>query len=334
MTVKVNEKKTLLQYVLDNTSNEVPLLPNLKEYMETVLVYQSIKRPLPAIRPQESFDEFMKELVTRLVMEKSNNVIAYGYKTSAMESRSIFTTFHSSGNFILTHITSHNWSTIFLLLGPKKFLELLVNNKGFVSKVNGESVQIFGDVNSHRKAVVVSKYITKFNVLYNSYSRDFSRFEMIRPSIQTILQDILSFSGLNPGRSSKRYRGFKSLLSRIIANDKKCRYDILYAKFIGTSKCNFANVVSNKTEISQVIQFVLLVLGKLLPLDAWGGVSNKKIIKDRVVDFLLLGANEKIHMDDLFRGIRLKDFKWLGRAHQISSKQDFELRTAFLKGYL
>ena len=26
---------------------------------------------------------------------------------------------------------------------------------------------------------------------------------MIRPSIQTILQDILSFSGLNPGRSSK-----------------------------------------------------------------------------------------------------------------------------------
>ena len=80
---------------------------------------QSIKRPLPAIRPQESFDEFMKELVTRLVMEKSNNVIAYGYKTSAMESRSIFTTFHSSGNFILTHITSHNWSTIFLLLGPK-----------------------------------------------------------------------------------------------------------------------------------------------------------------------------------------------------------------------
>ncbi|KAF6062899.1 Telomerase ribonucleoprotein complex - RNA binding domain family protein [Candida albicans] len=302
--------------------------------METVLVYKSIKRPLPAIRPQESFDEFMKELVTRLVMEKSNNVIAYGYKTSAMESRSIFTTFHSSGNFILTHITSHNWSTIFSLLGPKKFLELLVNNKGFVSKVNGESVQIFGDVNSHRKAVVVSKYITKFNVLYNSYSRDFSRFEMIRPSIQTILQDILSFSGLNPGRSSKRYRGFKSLLSRIIANDKKCRYDILYAKFIGTSKCNFANVVSNKTEISQVIQFVLLVLGKLLPLDAWGGVSNKKIIKDRVVDFLLLGANEKIHMDDLFRGIRLKDFKWLGRAHQISSKQDFELRTAFLKGEL
>ena len=334
MTVKVNEKKTLLQYVLDNTSNDVPLLPSLKEYMETVLVYQSIKRPLPAIRPQESFDEFMKELVTRLVMEKSNNVIAYGYKTSAMESRSIFTTFHSSGNFILTHITSHNWSTIFLLLGPKKFLELLVNNKGFVSKVNGESVQIFGDVNSHRKAVVVSKYITKFNVLYNSYSRDFSRFEMIRPSIRTILQDILSFSGLNPGRSSKRYRGFKSLLSRIIANDKKCRYDILYAKFIGTSKCNFANVVSNKTEISQVTQFVLLVLGKLLPLDAWGGVSNKKIIKDRVVDFLLLGANEKIHMDDLFRGIRLKDFKWLGRAHQISSKQDFELRTAFLKGYL
>ena len=69
MTVKVNEKKTLLQYVLDNTSNEVPLLPSLKEYMETVLVYQSIKRPLPAIRPQESFDEFMKELVTRLVME-------------------------------------------------------------------------------------------------------------------------------------------------------------------------------------------------------------------------------------------------------------------------
>lgn len=334
MAIKLNEKKTLLQYVLDNTSNDVPLLPSLKEYMETVLVYQSIKRPLPAIRPQESFDEFMKELVTRLVMEKSNNVIAYGYKTSAMESRSIFTTFHSSGNFILTHITSHNWSTIFLLLGPKKFLELLVNNKGFVSKVNGESVQIFGDVNSHRKAVVVSKYITKFNVLYNSYSRDFSRFEMIRPSIQTILQDILSFSGLNPGRSSKRYRGFKSFLSRIIANDKKCRYDILYAKFIGTSKCNFANVVSNKTEISQVIQFVLLVLGKLLPLDAWGGVSNKKIIKDRVVDFLLLGANEKIHMDDLFRGIRLKDFKWLGRAHQISSKQDFELRTAFLKGYL
>lgn len=53
-----------------------------------------------------------------------------------------------------------------------------------------------------------------------------------------------------------------------------------------------------------------------------------------MVDFLLLGANEKIHMDDLFRGIRVKDFKWLGRAHQISSKQDFELRTAFLKGYL
>ena len=90
MTVKVNEKKTLLQYVLDNTSNDVPLLPSLKEYMETVLVYKSIKRPLPAIRPQESFDEFMKELVTRLVMEKSNNVIAYGYKTSAMESKYIY----------------------------------------------------------------------------------------------------------------------------------------------------------------------------------------------------------------------------------------------------
>ena len=334
MTLKVNEKKTLLEYVLDNTGKDVPLLPSLKEYMETVDVYQSKKRPVPVIPIQESFDDFMKELVTRLVMEKSNNVIAYGYKTSATDTRSAFTTFHPSGNFVLTHITSHNWSTIFLLLGPKIFLDLLVNNKGFVNKLHGESVQIFGDVSSHRKTVPVSKSITKFNVLYNTYNRDYSRFAIIRPGIQIILQDIFSFSGLNPGRSSKRCRGLKSLLSRILANDRKCRYDILYAKFIGTSKCNFANVMSNETEMPKVIQFVLLILGKLLPLDAWGGISNKKILKDRVVDFLLLGANEKLHMDDLFRGIKLKDFKWLGRANQISSKQDFELRTTFLKGYL
>lgn len=118
-------------------------------------------------------------------------------------------------------------------------------------------------------------------------------------------------------------------------NDKKCRYDLIYNKYLLLSDTRkLKTMIDYSTKFNRVVEVVLIIMGKLLPLDAWGGTENKKVIQDRIVDFLRLGANERLHLDDVLSGIKLLKFKWLGVGNNISSQQDFQIRKRLLEGYI
>lgn len=336
---------SLLQYVKDNSSDQSVQLPSFINYLKSVNLIEITKpNKLPRITSDTSYQDFINNLITELVLRKSQNVLVSGYKSTIEDSKVALPCVNLDGNFLPTNLNDSNWHRVFTLLGSEKFLNLLINHKGFLKHKNGQQIQIFGDITSYAKPAAkavlpIPKWIYKFDVLYQSRNPRYRNYEIIRTNVQEVLAEIVSPSTKNPNSENpavkKRFRGIKNVVSRIILNDKKCRYDLIYNKYLLLSDTRkLKTMIDYSTKFNRVVEVVLIIMGKLLPLDAWGGTENKKVIQDRIVDFLRLGANERLHLDDVLSGIKLLKFKWLGVGNNISSQQDFQIRKRLLEGYI
>lgn len=338
-------QKSLLQYIRENSNDLHDQLPSFLDYLKMVTIFGVDKKSsIPKISRDMSYQDFINALISDLALRRSLNILVSGYKITTEDRKVSLPCINHDGNFLATYLNNPNWHKIFTLIGPEKFLDLLINYRGILQNSNEGKIQIFGEVKSFIKSTTLApsyipKWIYKFDVLYVSRRLRYRDFEIIQNDIQTILGDIVSACIKNPNQAKpaikKRFRGIKSLLSRIISNDKKCRYDIIFNNFLSQHTSHQKSIVTDSsTQFNRVVDIVLIIMGKLFPLDAWGGAENKKIIKDRIVDFLRLGAGERLHLEDILKGIKLQKFTWLGSGGKIMSKQDFHIRKSLLEGYM
>ncbi|EMG45629.1 hypothetical protein G210_4173 [Candida maltosa Xu316] len=327
------EEITLHEYIWNNTSEVTTELPSFTEYLNHVTVSKFTTHELPTIRNHGSYEDFVTSILNHLVMTRSRNILVSGYRS---ESHSELPIINSNANFLATYLSHSNWNRIFELVGVQRFLELIINYRGFHENSNGGKVQLFGDVATFGgSAQPTSKFINKYDILFQSRKIKYTNFQVIRQTPKETVKQILSNCSVNVTELSKRFKNIKHMVSKIIQNDKKCRYDILCQKFLGTTGCNYADILENETREDQVVSLVLIIMGHLLPLDAWGGPINKKIIQERIVDFIKLGSGGRLHIDDIVRGIKLQDFTWFGNIiGRATSKQEFHIRQSLLIGYV
>ena len=124
---------SLLQYVKDNSSDQSVQLPSFINYLKSVNLIEITKpNKLPRITSDTSYQDFINNLITELVLRKSQNVLVSGYKSTIEDSKVALPCVNLDGNFLPTNLNDSNWHRVFTLLGSEKFLNLLINHKGFL----------------------------------------------------------------------------------------------------------------------------------------------------------------------------------------------------------
>lgn len=262
--------------------------------------------------------------------------------------------------FTMGEMLDYNWYKVFQLLGSMRMSELIINWKGFVKKnpistLNatsgefnaefnadfnkvGEYVQIFGDGLTYIKkpAVLDSKLIFKSDVMNrNGRNLRFRHHRLIQLTADELLVEIFQANV-----KSRRYKRVKHVLESIIQNDVRCRYDILYRNLlIDRKEIDMSDILSNASELKDVVRFIFVILGKLFNLECWGGLENKKIIRKNIIRYLKLESISKMHIHDVCTGLQLVDFVWFGKngkngERSIHSKQDFEIRFQMMQRYM
>ncbi|CAK9435686.1 uncharacterized protein LODBEIA_P04130 [Lodderomyces beijingensis] len=321
-------------------------LPSFKKFLKTVRIYRVSKQERhhvpPQLRHKRHYKRYLRLITITLLRQKSKNVLLSGMPEVVKQAYTKKITSalnHKSSFFNMGELHSYNWQRVFQLLGSLRLSELIINWKGFVVKqnVNGGKgneegfVQIFGNGLQYTQRVVSreTKCIEKHDVLSKGHRNPrFWHYTLVKSTGDELVKEIFGQEA-----KARRFRQVKKVLETILENDKKCRYDILYQRMLLASKTvDVDNITSNASSQEEVIRFIFVILGKLLSLEAWGGPANKKVFRDKTIQYLKLESQSRVHIHDICQGLKLSGFEWFGKA-SISSKQDFEVRTTMMQQY-
>ncbi|KAI5963342.1 EST2 [Candida pseudojiufengensis] len=332
----INLGNFLTKYHDIDIANE---LPSFQEFVEAIVVvplkeYQK-HRLSPKLKYRDAdYKRFLRLLIVNLLKDQSQNVLISKLPPLKLDNYlnyKLKSNFTKSSFYMVSELESENWKRIFELLGSNNFADLLINNQGFKQKGKAQ-VQFFGDNVSyvHRTIEINKNYITKRSLLQNlNKTQVFWNYQLLRTNELELCKEIFD----SPIKA-KRFNKIKNILKSILRNDEKCRYNMLYKDALVKQKeIDYENISNNASSSEEIFSIIFLVLGKLLPLDAWGGEINKKIIRHKVVEYMNLDPNGTLNVHEITKNLHLKDFVWLGGLKG-SSKQDFEIRSVLLKKYI
>ncbi|CAI5757063.1 unnamed protein product [Candida verbasci] len=238
---------------------------------------------------------------------------------------------NANRSFVVDHLKNDYWTRLFDIMEDKNFVDLLINYKGVYN-----NVQIFGDSFKFEVKEIDNKDsdgiepVTKFDIIHYRKTARYNDFKLINRD--EIMKDVVHQLGLN--ENSKRFRVFRKIRDKMIENDMNCDYESIYLNLFTKTECNYEKILTNATPVTFVYKFVIVILGKIMSLDAWGGPKNKIMIKRKIKQFLDMKPYEKFSTHELISGLQLSKFKFLGRTPYCMCKQDHETRKKFLKLYI
>lgn len=325
----------LSQFVLgrEQTEKELSSFRTFLSSVKVVPLDNEYKHRISAkLKFRNDYKKYVKLLVAELLKNKSGNVLISGLpkvRRSNFQSGGLNLVYTS---FVVNELHTYNWKRVFEILGSTRMTDLLTNYKGFIVN-KGNLIQIFGDrITYTEKSVTdLSKLISKSSLFhYRQFRPRYWEFDLLNLNPDELMSDVFGES-----TKAKRFRRIKFLLNTIIEKDQACKYHLIYQQLLLRNKTiNPLKVCSNASSFHEVIQFVFVILGKLLSLEAWGGQGNKTILRKRVEEYLKLDSRGSMHIHDIVKGLRLNDYQWLGTTPKVTSKQDFEIRQKLLQDYV
>lgn len=283
---------------------------------------------IPRLRESESYPDFIDALVSYLVLVKSLNVLVHGYAHTSAGNQWNSHIVNSSVSFQVNQLKDNNWNTIYNIVGRTEFMNLILKYKCYVKQKNGSLVQIFGNQILNDSPSTSRKSISK--MLYKS--RRIRQVTSVLPQDSMTLLKII-FPGEVNNFVPKKYRKLRNILLRVIKNDKKTKYNYIYNNLV--SRCSTsAQVLENVTPISEVIRFVITIIGKLFPLEVWGSTRNKSILFRNVVMILNSSLHQQYFVQESLKSVSITEIPWLGKTRRITSKQDHESRCIMLRFFV
>jgi telomerase reverse transcriptase len=312
-------KQTLEEYIRQNYAN-VALEPYLctvpHEFHHFLLSTKVAKCRDPAITTiptlhELHYREYIDSLLNFLVQAKLSNVIANGYVNPAVNDSWSTTTVSPYCNFQVHHIKGENWNRLHNLMGRVHFTELLLTTKGFVALDLGNYLQLFG----------IPTYFTNQS---NSLQYHFTNFTLLNKTrknqgLLTVFNDTARQKFGQIANSTE----YEKLLSILQRNDRRCRYSHIFQNVVGRNVGTGQPILGLATPLKQVIKFVLVIIGKLMPLSIFGCSSNKTLFVQSIVHVLKSPPHSRFNLADLFANLDQKEVKW--------SKQDLTAFYRFLE---
>lgn len=327
-------ERSLHEYITADCVSLSPVLPSFLSFLNNIRLFRNHHvRDLPRLPKFNNYFEFMECLIIYLLSEKSSNILVHGYKDPSLDNRFNSRTTNSSSNFHVTYLRESNWQKVFVKIGAEKFLDLVLNNKGFLLLDNGNSVQLFGDPIPFRHLSAPPGVLNKNSVLHRSKTSASSRNSLVPQDVDALYLEVFSSCECQNKKLLKRMHRARRMLKLLISNERKCRYDLIYWKYLGAQKPNYHHLPDNSTPVSIVIQVVFSILQKLLPSEAWGGSLNRGILRRAIIQYIQLQKMDRAWLDDLTSGIKLKEIGWLGE-RQFTSQQDLQKRKLALNAFL
>ncbi|KAI5957997.1 EST2 [Candida theae] len=332
----MEQAQTLSQFVSGEDASDKETSSSFHKFLSSVRIVPSdnpYKHGMSSkMKFRKDYNKYIKSLVVELLKTGSDNVLVSGLPklhTSSFKSvgaNSIYT------SFMVNELHMYNWKRVFDILGSERMTDLLINWKGFIER-DGRLLQIFGDRITYTKTATtdLSKVIRKSSLFHHSQSRPrYWEFTLLKQDLDELMREIFG-----ENTKAKRFKRIRYLVRTIIENDKACKYHLIYRQLLLSGKSiNPHKICSNASSFGEVIQFIFVILGKLLSLEAWGGQANKAIIRNRVEEFLKLESLGIMHVHDIQKGLHLNHYQWLGTSPKVTSKQDFEIRKKLLEKYI
>lgn len=325
----LNEAKAEFHYDLPEYTN---LLHHSTVYEESSRCDHSIILRLSS--GTNSYPEFIDAIVAYLVSKKSTNVLINGYLDPSNNAAWSSHTFNPYVNFQINELKGHRWNKLCSEIGRERFAQLVLNTKCLVVNHKGSAIQMFGSSLSFtgRNTQVISKS----KMLFKTSRRYSENIDLLPMDSITLIQSICPHDDIT-GRSHlpKRYRGLKEIIKKLQKNDHKLNYSMIYKNI-----CPFIPVeptrsnLDHTTAFASVVKFVLVILGKLIPMELWGTSKNRTLAFRKAASFLKAGKHEGLDLRLFTLELSLTDMRWLGKSVRISSRQDYDMRFILLSNFL
>ncbi|KAL6940756.1 hypothetical protein ACO0QE_004672 [Hanseniaspora vineae] len=128
--------------------------------------------------------------------------------------------------------------------------------------------------------------------------------ESILQSMNIIFNDTFT-------KQSPFYLSFKPVWALIKKNHKKLAYWDIFNTVCPPLKIGKSPTTINSTiDVGKVLNFLLLIIEKLFPLELWGDKRNKAVVFRNVNKLLKMDINKSIPMHMLLQGIRFSKMTW------------------------
>lgn len=278
--------------------------------------------------------ELVDSVIAHLIRENSLNTLVNGYHDPSSNSVWGSKIFNPYVSFQVNFLKNESWNRLFNRIGKIRFLNLVLTTKCFIKISDVNYMQLFGLLPSFKSKI--SELLLKSRMLYKNQTKVINSLRFFSDEPLDLIEDIVPRETFKYRRNlPKKFRPLKRLCNQIIHNDSKCNYSSIYKEICTsfqpkTIKTNFDYV----TEISVVIRFVLIVTGKIFPLNTWGTPKNKSEVIKKIVRFIKAGKNDKFLKDQLISSIQLSHIYWLGKTSEITSKQDYKLRVSLFSSFM
>lgn len=297
--------KTLKEFIKDAYPKEYIQLvdPNLpasfQEFLNSVKVFPVLHENFNILPKFTSvhYPEFIDSLILHLIQTKLENVLASGYVNPTS---SVWSSYHvnPSSNFQVNQIKNQKWNRLHNILTRDNFVYLLTSFVGYLPIESNNYLQIFGPPPKFQKREpCFDIFITNSKLLYRHKFKQGLKQLIYEDGISELLE-------LNPNSS------FKRIVLKWQQNDRKCRYQYIYMNLIRSSFELQKSVLSNSTKASDVVKFVLIICGKIFPLQTWGSKKNKSMFFSAVAHFINGKAHSRHSLKDLFCGFKIQDLSW------------------------
>lgn len=284
------------------------------------------------ILPLDSYFEVLDTIIAFLTRKNSKNVLVSGYhdpSSAFIWSTRTFNPFVSSG---VNTIKGSNWQKLYNRIGKERFVSLLLNTKCFIPGKDGRYVQLFGskaNVESRPKLTTL-----KHGMLFKRPYTMTNQTQLLCLDPNDLVHTIMKHNGEKEcKRIPKKYRGLRRLCEKLIQNDTKCKYFSMYFNICIRNKENVKENMG-KTSPREVVNFVLAIVKKVFPGNAFGSTYNRRKILRYIVGHINSGINDKFLIDEIFYSLKLTEISWLGKTSRTTSLQDFESRKCILSAFL
>ncbi|SCU82372.1 LADA_0C04786g1_1 [Lachancea dasiensis] len=247
-----------------------------------------------------------------------SNVLAIGYKIA--KNVDVASKLHcESSNFNVTRLKCGLWKTIHRLWGTEKFVDLIINNSIYEYN-DGVYYQLTGPTHDWTLSPLSGSTARRTvldisNSTFTYRNRGDCRTSAILPRspkllVSQIFGNIEDVSGNN--KSSKR---LERILSLVIKKHRKLKY-----RFMFDASCPSVNLEECESNLDaqicakSVTQYLASVTCKLFPVSFFGSKHNRSKILSKISLIVGLKLHDRIPIDILLEGLKVKDIEWLGRS--------------------
>lgn len=315
------EKYHVIRYQLEFLLNNCLVIdvrePHLKSHIDSIPICDHYG---------DVIDKVIKYLGT---LKGNRNCLSYGYvDPSDNGAWGANGPFNPHSSFQVNQVKSSVWEAVYHIMGRNGFLELIFGTRTFVrtnDAVDG-FMQVFGSDKQ-------GKFFNRRFQLSRNTPDYFYDPQVIPSSKDKFFQEVVGWD--IPDSLPKRFRRLKGICSFIYTQSINCPYTIIYKQIMNyETETRDVQGKVDESNIGDVIRFVLVIIGKIFPINVWGSQENKSIITKYTIKYIFNGIQTLPPKLYQLPGLKIKLISWLSKNSSITSTQDFRMRQEVLATFL